>query len=72
MQMYDVKDGYHVICYRFVGDLEKVSNNEGASIFERKVVRTREKRKREEKGDPADVEGYKGTVCDTPPSYNHI
>ena len=45
---------------RFVGDLEKILENEGASLFEKKVVRTKEKRKREEMGDPGDVEGYKG------------
>ncbi len=47
----------------FVGDVEKMSENEGASLFEKKVIRTKEKRKREEIGDPGDIEGYKGT-CD--------
>lgn len=32
----------------------------GASIFEKKVVRTGEKRKRLEKGDPAVIDGYQG------------
>lgn len=30
------------------------------TVFEAKTVRTGEKRKREEKGDPGDVEGYMG------------
>ena len=34
--------------------------HEGASIFEKKVVRTGEKRKRLEKGDPAVIDGYQG------------
>ena len=33
---------------------------EGMTVFEAKSVRTGKKRKREAKGDPADVDGYKG------------
>ena len=48
------------LSYRFIGETEKLSEHEGATVFEKKVVRTGEKRKREDKGDPADVGGYKG------------
>jgi pre-mRNA-processing factor 17 len=33
---------------------------EGLTVFEAKTVRSGEKRKREEKGDPGDIDGYKG------------
>ena len=33
---------------------------EGVTVFEAKTVRTGQKRKREDKGDPGDLEGYKG------------
>ena len=33
---------------------------EGLTVFEAKSVRTGEKRKREDRGDPSDVDGYKG------------
>ena len=32
-------------------------------MFEKKLVRTGQKRKRLEKGDPSDVDGYQGNVC---------
>ncbi len=40
--------------------MESASIHEGTSLFEKKIVRTKEKRKRESKGDPAVVDGYKG------------
>lgn len=45
---------------RFVGEQERAETMEGVSVFEMKKVRTGEKRKREDRGDPADVEGYMG------------
>lgn len=46
--------------YRFVGELERMNELEGVTVFEAKTVRTGQKRKREEKGDPGDVDGYQG------------
>ena len=40
--------------------MERADELEGATVFEVKQVRTGEKRKREEKGDPGDIEGYMG------------
>ena len=45
---------------RVIGEIERADEMEGATVFEVKQVRTGEKRKREEKGDPADTEGYMG------------
>ena len=53
-------DCHMVSVYRFVGELERVEELEGATVFERKVVRTGEKRKRESKGDPGEIDGYMG------------
>ena len=44
----------------FVGELERMNELEGMTVFEAKTVRTGQKRKREDKGDPGDLEGYKG------------
>ena len=43
-----------------VGETERAQEMEGLTVFEAKVVRTGKKRKREGKGDPGDVDGYKG------------
>lgn len=45
---------------RVIGELERAGEMEGATVFEVKQVRTGEKRKREDKGDPGDTEGYMG------------
>lgn len=45
---------------QFIGEIEKISEEEGVTVFEKKVVRTGEKRKREDKGTPDDIDGYKG------------
>uniref|UniRef100_A0A7M5V691 Pre-mRNA-processing factor 17 n=1 Tax=Clytia hemisphaerica TaxID=252671 RepID=A0A7M5V691_9CNID len=45
---------------KFVGDLEKVPDTKGMSVFENIEKRTGDKRKREERGDPAEIEGYLG------------
>lgn len=45
---------------RLIGDVEKADKLEKITVFETKQVRTGMKRKREEKGDPGDVDGYKG------------
>ena len=56
------------LCYvccsqcRFVGEVERIDELEGATVFERKVVRTGEKRKRAPKGDPGDIDGYMGEL----------
>ena len=42
--------------------MEKLSEHEGATVFEKKVVKTGQKRKRLEKGDPSDVDGYQGNI----------
>lgn len=43
-----------------IGELDRADEMAGATVFEVKQVRTGEKRKREEKGDPGDTEGYMG------------
>lgn len=43
-----------------IGELDRADELEGATVFEVRQVRTGEKRKREDKGDPADSEGYMG------------
>ena len=45
---------------QFIGKTEKISDLEAATVFERKVVRTTKKRKREDKGDLGDIDGYQG------------
>ena len=40
--------------------MDRATESEGLTVFEAKTVRSTRKRKREEKGDPADIEGYKG------------
>ena len=51
---------YFPLLFRFIGEIEKISEKEGVTVFEKKVVRTGEKRKREDKGTPDDIDGYKG------------
>ena len=51
---------YFPFLFRFIGEIEKISEQEGVTVFEKKVVRTGEKRKREDKGTPDDIDGYKG------------
>ena len=46
--------------FRFIGELDRAQELDGATVFERKVVRTGEKRKREAKGDPGVIDGYMG------------
>ena len=45
---------------RLVGELEAAADMEGSTVFEIKNLQVGQKRKREPKGDPADVDGYKG------------
>ena len=45
---------------QFIGKTEKISDLEAATVFERKVVRTTKKRKRENKGDAGDTDSYQG------------
>ena len=45
---------------RYIGLHDRAKVMEGLTVFEAKSVSTREKRKREDKGDPSDVDGYKG------------
>lgn len=45
---------------RFIGENDRAKEMEGLTVFEAKSVRTGEKRRRESKGDPSDVDGYKG------------
>ena len=45
---------------RLVGEVEKAKEMEGITVFETKNIQTGKKRKREEKGDPSDIDGYKG------------
>lgn len=40
--------------------MEAIQQHGGASIFEKRIVKTGEKRKRLEKGDPAVIDGYQG------------
>lgn len=37
-----------------------LGEQEGATVFEKKIVKTGQKRKRLEKGDPGDIDGYQG------------
>ena len=43
---------------RVIGEEERAKELDGLTVFEAKTVRTGAKRKREDKGDPADVDGY--------------
>ena len=43
-----------------MGETARAEELDGMTVFEAKTVRTSKKRKREEKGDPADVDGYMG------------
>lgn len=43
-----------------IGEEERAKELDGLTVFEAKTVRTGAKRKREDKGDPADVDGYQG------------
>ncbi|XP_028415005.1 pre-mRNA-processing factor 17-like [Dendronephthya gigantea] len=45
---------------KFVGDLDKAKETKGLTVFEASKPRTGDKRKREDKGDPGLIEGYKG------------
>ena len=45
---------------RPIGDQQRASELQGISVFETKSVLTGKKRKRKEKGDPEEVEGYMG------------
>lgn len=45
---------------RFIGESDRAAEMGGVTVFETKSVLTGKKRKREGKGDPGDVEGYKG------------
>lgn len=50
-----------VVCsYRLIGETERAGELESVTVFEAKTVRTGVKRKRLEKGDPGDVDGYMG------------
>ena len=48
------------ISHRPIGDQERAGELEGISVFEVKKVFTGKKRKRKEKGDPGDLDGYMG------------
>ena len=50
------------VCHvsRIVGELERAGELEGVTVFEAKTVRTGQKRKRDPKGDPGDIDGYMG------------
>ena len=45
---------------RFVGDIDKAKESKGLTVFEKTKPRAGDKRKREDKGDPGVIEGYKG------------
>ncbi|CAB4019634.1 pre-mRNA-processing factor 17, partial [Paramuricea clavata] len=45
---------------KFVGDLEKAKESKGLTVFEASKPRAGDKRKREDRGDPGVIEGYKG------------
>lgn len=47
---------------RYVGDLEKAKENKGLTVFEASKPRAGDKRKREDRGDPGLIEGYKGML----------
>jgi hypothetical protein len=47
---------------RFVGDVEKAKESKGVSVFEASKPRAGDKRKREDRGDPGVIEGYKGML----------
>ena len=48
------------ISHRPIGDQERAGELEGVSVFEVKKVFAGKKRKRKEKGDPGDLDGYMG------------
>ena len=48
------------ISHRPIGDQGRAGELEGVSVFEVKKVFTGKKRKRKEKGDPGDLDGYMG------------
>ena len=50
------------LCTRFVGDVEKAKENKGVTVFEASKPRPGDKRKREDRGDPGLIEGYKGML----------
>ncbi len=43
-----------------IGETDRAREMDALTVFEAKMVRTGEKRKREDKGDPGEVDGYKG------------
>ena len=45
---------------RFVGDVDKAKESKGLTVFEASMPRAGDKRKREDRGDPGEIEGYKG------------
>ncbi len=45
---------------RLIGESDKADLLEGVTVFEAKTVATGVKRKRNDKGDPGDVDGYAG------------
>ena len=51
---------------RFVGDVEKAKENKGLTVFEASKPRAGDKRKREDRGDPGLIEGYKGMLMYMP------
>ncbi len=45
---------------RFIGEVDRAEALDGLTVFEAKMVRSGQKRKREPMGDPGEVDDYKG------------
>ncbi|XP_046849364.1 uncharacterized protein LOC124442887 [Xenia sp. Carnegie-2017] len=47
---------------KFVGDVEKAKDSKGLTVFEATKQWAGDKRKREDRGDPGVIDGYKDTI----------
>lgn len=45
-----------------MGDVEKAKDSKGLTVFEASKPRAGDKRKREDRGDPGEIDGYKGNI----------
>jgi pre-mRNA-processing factor 17 len=61
----DPSDNSHSLGeFSYIGEKELAEQNKGLTVFEHNKVKIERKRQREGKGDPSDIEGYKGPWAD--------